>query len=169
MLKFFFRSLDRSASRKPSLCKETVVTSSHLIIVVMAMEKRLLSEYHTSQHATQAPHIQAVIIHLYKSRRTIQLLMNSVEQTPNTNRFPPPSSHTNATRLCWGRTETPPAPDPCSAQCSSYSNWDTAISKTSACFYFHCRLRCYESLRNVLRRAVSQATKGGDSTRYMGR
>lgn len=52
------------------------VTSSYLIVVVMAMEKWLLSEYHTSQHATQAPHIQTVIIHLYKTRRTVKFLIN---------------------------------------------------------------------------------------------
>lgn len=70
--------------------QRSYMTSSHLIIVVMAMEKWLLSEYHTSQHATQAPHIQTVIIHLYKTRRTIQFLMNSAERTPKTNRFPLP-------------------------------------------------------------------------------
>lgn len=71
------------------------MSSSHLIIVVMAMEKWLLSEYHTSQHATQAPHIQTVIIHLYKTRRTIQFLMDSADRTPKTHRFPlPPEMQT---------------------------------------------------------------------------
>lgn len=138
------------------------MTSSHLIIVVMAMEKWLLSEYHTSQHATQAPHIQTVIIHLYKTRRTIQFLMNKAEQTSKTNRVPPPPQrwyeHSHV------MLETNWTIFNCSAQCSTYSNWDTAISRTAgtlipslsarilkirACFYFHCRLQCYKSLRNV--------------------
>lgn len=54
---------------------------AHLVIVVVAMEKRLLAEDHAGQHAAQAPHVQAVVIHLQKkgepsmgsSRQTRQL------------------------------------------------------------------------------------------------
>lgn len=36
----------------------------YLVIVVMTMEERLLPEDHTRQHTAQAPHIEAVVIHL---------------------------------------------------------------------------------------------------------
>lgn len=36
----------------------------YLVIVVMAMEERLLPEDHAGQHAAQAPHIQTVVVHL---------------------------------------------------------------------------------------------------------
>lgn len=36
----------------------------YLVIVVMTMEEGLLPEDHARQHATQAPHIQTVVIHL---------------------------------------------------------------------------------------------------------
>lgn len=42
---------------------------SYLIVVVMAVEERLLSEDHTGEHTTQAPHVQAVVIHL-QTRKT---------------------------------------------------------------------------------------------------
>lgn len=36
----------------------------YLVIVVMTMEERLLPEDHTRQHTAQAPHVEAVVIHL---------------------------------------------------------------------------------------------------------
>lgn len=38
--------------------------STYLIVVVMTVEERLLSEDHAGEHATQTPHVQAVVIHL---------------------------------------------------------------------------------------------------------
>lgn len=38
--------------------------SSYLIVVVMTVEERFLSEDHTGKHATQTPHVQTVVIHL---------------------------------------------------------------------------------------------------------
>lgn len=38
--------------------------STYLIIVVMTVKERLLSEDHAGEHATQTPHVQAVVIHL---------------------------------------------------------------------------------------------------------
>jgi len=35
-----------------------------LVVVVMAMEKRLLAEYHTGKHAPETPHVQRVVVHL---------------------------------------------------------------------------------------------------------
>jgi len=36
----------------------------HLVIVIMSMEKRLLSKDHTGQHTAKTPHIKTVVIHL---------------------------------------------------------------------------------------------------------
>lgn len=91
---------------KASLCPEKrglYMSSSHLIIVVMAMEKWLLSEYHTSQHAPQAPHVQTVVIHLYETR-TVQLLRNEAQTPPSTARLcllpsSPPASPPSTARL----------------------------------------------------------------------
>lgn len=37
---------------------------SYLVIIVMTVKERLLPEDHAGKHATQAPHVQAVVIHL---------------------------------------------------------------------------------------------------------
>lgn len=37
---------------------------SYLIIVVMTVKERFLSEDHAGEHAAQTPHVQAVVIHL---------------------------------------------------------------------------------------------------------
>ena len=36
----------------------------YLVVVVVAVEERLLPEDHAGQHAAQAPHVQTVVIHL---------------------------------------------------------------------------------------------------------
>lgn len=36
----------------------------YLVVVVMTVEEGLLPEDHARQHATQAPHIQTVVVHL---------------------------------------------------------------------------------------------------------
>lgn len=38
--------------------------SIYLIIVVMTMKERFLPEDHAGKHATQTPHVQAVVVHL---------------------------------------------------------------------------------------------------------
>lgn len=38
----------------------------YLVVVVLAVEKRLLQEDHAGQHAAEAPHVQTVVIHLQK-------------------------------------------------------------------------------------------------------
>lgn len=42
----------------------TIKGNKHLIIIVMPMEEGLLLENHTGKHATQAPHVQGIIVHL---------------------------------------------------------------------------------------------------------
>lgn len=44
--------------------------SSYLIVVVMTMKERFLSEDHTGEHAAQTPHVQAVVIHLQTHTHT---------------------------------------------------------------------------------------------------
>lgn len=39
-----------------------------LVIVVLSMEEGLLLEDHTGQHASQAPHVQAVVVHLHRGQ-----------------------------------------------------------------------------------------------------
>lgn len=36
----------------------------HLVVVVLAVEERLLQEDHAGQHAAEAPHVQTVVVHL---------------------------------------------------------------------------------------------------------
>lgn len=41
-----------------------MITIFYLVIVVLAVEKRLLQENHAGQHAAEAPHVQTVVVHL---------------------------------------------------------------------------------------------------------
>lgn len=56
-----------------SRIEEKRTDSTYLIIVVMTMKERLLSEDHAGKHATQTPHVQAVVIHLQITKRTERL------------------------------------------------------------------------------------------------
>lgn len=44
-------------------------SSSYLIVVVMTVKEGFLSEDHAGEHATQTPHVQAVVIHLQTTQR----------------------------------------------------------------------------------------------------
>ena len=56
--RFLFVFLNQMLPHQPTpLCV-------YLVVVVMAMKEGLLPEDHASQHTTQAPHIQTVVIHL---------------------------------------------------------------------------------------------------------
>lgn len=45
-----------------------MITILYLVIVVLAVEKRLLQENHAGQHAAEAPHVQTVVVHLRRER-----------------------------------------------------------------------------------------------------
>ena len=51
---------------RPQVCDHMYkrLDSTYLIIIVMTVKERLLSEDHAGEHATQTPHVQAVVIHL---------------------------------------------------------------------------------------------------------
>lgn len=38
--------------------------AADLVVVVLAMEERLLEEDHAGQHAAETPHVQTVVVHL---------------------------------------------------------------------------------------------------------
>lgn len=61
---------------RPRACDHMHKTpdSAYLIIVVMTMKERFLSEDHAGEHATQTPHIQAVVIHLQMKKRDVRSL-----------------------------------------------------------------------------------------------
>ena len=51
--------------------------SVYLVVVVVAVEERLLPEDHAGQHAAQAPHVQTVVIHLEEEDSQISELEKS--------------------------------------------------------------------------------------------
>jgi len=50
--------------RRKSTNDKIADNTKDLIVVVMAVEKWLLAEYHTSKHAAETPHVQRIVIHL---------------------------------------------------------------------------------------------------------
>lgn len=67
---------------------DNVLDSVYLVVVVVAVEERLLPEDHAGQHAAQAPHVQTVVIHLEEEDSQISELEKSqdggMEEDPAT-------------------------------------------------------------------------------------
>lgn len=59
--------------------------ASYLVIVVLAVEKRLLQEDHAGQHATKTPHVQTVVVHLQKQAQ------NQTQRAVRISSLPPSS------------------------------------------------------------------------------
>lgn len=67
---------------------DNVLDSVYLVVVVVAVEERLLPEDHAGQHAAQAPHVQTIVIHLEEEDSKISELEKSqdggMEEDPAT-------------------------------------------------------------------------------------
>lgn len=67
------------------------IDAVYLVIVVMAMEERLLPEDHAGQHAAETPHVQTVIVHLerryetriIRKRAGLHVVLNSMMTAAN--------------------------------------------------------------------------------------